>query len=253
MKFEFALILPCYNEAKSLVKLSQRAIAAAQENGFTNKSFQLILVENGSRDNSKEVMADIKSGPLGPWIQCVPVSPNLGYGNGIYQGLKAADALFLGWSHADEQCDPGDAFKALGILRQSDQPESTLVKGHRHGRDIKDRIVSAVFKFLARCILWESLDEINAQPKVFHHNLLSRITKPPPNFAFDLYVLYQAVQTGYRIRTLPVLFPPRIHGVSNWASSFAGRYKTILGMIAYMFKLKFGQREKINSTEGKFV
>ena len=72
---------------------------------------------------------------------------------------------------------------------------------------------------------------------MFARGLLAKISNPPKTFAFDLYVLYQAEKAGFVTKTIPVEFPPRIHGTSKWAFSFMSRYKTILGMIRYMWQL----------------
>jgi glycosyltransferase involved in cell wall biosynthesis len=234
---EFELVLPCYNESKSLEALVRRGAAAAQNAGFTSDRFQLVLVENGSKDASSEVMDQLKTTELGAWFRKVPVQVNRGYGFGLWTGLQSTTAPIVSWSHADQQCDPADAFRGLAILRETGNVEGTLVKGTRSGRDWKDVFVSKVFAAFARVILGASFHEINAQPKVFHRSLLSKLGNPPNTFAFDLYVLYHAFKQGMKIVTIPVVFPPRVHGLSNWASTFTGRYRTILGMIRYMWDL----------------
>ncbi len=233
---EFELVLPCYNEEKSLETILKRAVEAAKESGYTPETFQLALVENGSKDNSSAVMDQLKASPLGVWFRKVPVNPNLGYGWGVWTGLQSTTAKYVSWSHADQQCDPKDAFRALDIIKKSGN-DKLLVKGRRTGRDWKDKFVSRTFETLAWFILGIYVYDTNAQPKVFSRNLLSHLKNPPLNFAFDLYVLFNAKKAGYQFETISVLFPPRIHGMSNWASNFAGRYKTFLNMIAYMFRL----------------
>ena len=233
---EFQLVLPCYNESKSLEFLLRRAVTAAKEAGFDSNRFQLVLVENGSRDNSQEILAQLEKSELGSWMSKVIVTKNLGYGYGVLQGLKSTTAPVVGWSHADQQCDPKDAFSALSVLREI-QSNKVLVKGVRSGRNWKDKWVTHIFETLAFFILGLKTKELNAQPKVFHRQLLECLVDPPNNFAFDLYVLYCALKENYQIKTIPVLFPPRVHGVSNWASNFFSRYKTILGMVKYMFQL----------------
>ena len=237
---EFELVLPCYNEAKSLQNLVERAAAAAQEAGYDSSRFQLVLVENGSRDNSTEVLAELEKTDLSKWFRKVLVTQNLGYGYGVHQGLKNTTAPVIGWSHADQQCDPKDAFTALKTLKSANN-EKVLVKGGRSGRNWKDKWVTHTFESLAFLILGVKTKELNAQPKVFSRDLLESLKQAPNNFAFDLYVLYSALKAGYRVLTIPVLFPPRVHGVSNWASNFFSRYKTILGMVKYMFQLSRSQ------------
>jgi glycosyltransferase involved in cell wall biosynthesis len=233
---EFELVLPCYNESLSLKTLIDRAIDAAEQAGFTSDRFQLVLVENGSKDESSQVMEELKTGERGKWFRKVQVEQNQGYGHGVWAGLTSTTAPYVAWSHADQQCDPKDAFVGLARLKSSSHPR-TLVKGTRRGRNWKDKLVSRVFELFARVLLGIKINELNAQPKVFPSDLFKEIQNPPKTFAFDLYVLYRAARAGYRVETIPVLFPPRIHGVSNWAANFAGRRRTIMGMIQYMWQL----------------
>lgn len=234
---EFELVLPCYNESKSIESIVRRAADAAAAARIGPDRFQLVLVENGSRDDSDRVMDELKNTSLGKWFRKVSVTHNQGYGYGIWSGLQTTTAPYVGWSHADQQCDPNDAFHALKMLRAAAEPNHTLVKGVRSGRDPKDQFVTWVFERIAKTLLGLRINEFNAQPKVFPRKLLETIEHPPFTFAFDLYVLYRAVKAGYRILVIPVLFPPRVHGVSNWAASFASRRRTIQGMVRYMWHL----------------
>lgn len=235
MSLQFELVLPCYNEAQSLEKIVDRAVGAAQDFGFNANSFNLVLIENGSKDNSLEIMNQLKQGPKGPWIRVVPVAVNRGYGFGLWSGLQVTRAPFVAWSHADQQCDPKDAFLGLQLIKHKNQ--RALVKGVRRGRDWKDQFVSRFFELLATLLLKRRFYEINAQPKVFTRDLLSTIDNPPTDFAFDLYFLYRALNHGAEIQTIPVDFPPRVHGFSNWSSNFLSRWKHIRNMIKYIWDL----------------
>lgn len=236
---KFELVLPCYNESKSIKTIIERAIAAAKEYGYNERDFSLVLVENGSKDDSLRIMNDLKTDKsLSAWFRVVEVKINQGYGFGLWSGLKTTGAEFVGWSHADQQCDPKDAFRALKLIGKKNSEEKVLVKGRRFGRSLKDIFVSRVLDLIATFILWKPFFEINAQPKVFDRGLLASIQSPPNDFAFDLYVLFQARKAGYKIQTIDVLFPPRIHGLSNWAFSLKSRSKTILNMIKYVWYLR---------------
>lgn len=238
LTFQFELVLPCYNESKSLINIVSRVVRSAEQFGLNPQNFRLTLVQNGSTDDSLEIMERLKCSDYGPWFQVVDVPTNQGYGHGIWSGLICTTAPIIGWSHADQQCDPLDAFKAFSmILGANKQSALVLVKGTRSGRNLRDVFVSRVFESIAQWILGFKVHEMNAQPKVFSRALLAHMTNPPKNFAFDLYALYTATKVGFEIRTIPVVFPPRIHGASKWAYNFLSRYRTIFGMIKYMFEL----------------
>lgn len=230
----FELVLPCYNESKSLERLMRRAAEAARERGLTPEEFKLVLVENGSKDNSRQVLSELAQGELAPWFRTVLVDQNRGYGFGLATGLRSTSAAIVGYSHADQQCDPRDAITAF-LMQDHHQPSKPiLIKGRRSGRNWKDYAVSRVFETLAGLILGLWVFDVNAQPKVFSRALVDELEHAPNDFAFDLYLLYRAHKLGWGIKTIPVLFPPRVHGLSNWAYSFRSRFRNISKMIGYM-------------------
>lgn len=233
---DFELVVPAYNEAPSLPELLARTAAAAAEAGWSPERFRLLIVENGSSDDSRQVLEALKQGPDGAWLRVIPLEENRGYGAGLAAGLRATSAPLIGWSHADLQCHPADALRAATLLQQGDGLKR-LVKGVRHGRDPKDVFVSRSFETLAKVILGLDTYEMNAQPKVFSRALLEEIQDPPEGFAFDLYVLFRAKKAGYRFETIDVRFPPRLHGDSNWAASFVSRRRTMGAMLRYMIAL----------------
>ncbi len=233
---DFQLIIPCYNEALSLEVMLARTVQAATLAGYNSQSFNLVIVNNGSTDDSGAVLSRLQQGPHAAWFSVVTITQNKGYGDGIFQGLRSSTAPHLGWTHADEQCDPKDAFTALKALLQS--PPDTLVKGRRHSRKCLDYLWSRGFELMVLLILRTPLWEINAQPKVFARTLLTELASPPTDFAFDLYVLWRARKAGWQMRTIPVFFAPRAHGVSRWAFSLKSRLKTGLKMFRYVWSLR---------------
>ncbi|MEN9836304.1 MAG: hypothetical protein RL011_2497 [Pseudomonadota bacterium] len=236
----FELVVPAYNEEMNLPLVIKRCAESAVANGYNASNFQLIVVNNGSTDGSASVLREIKEGPLGQWFRVVNVHPNQGYGYGLNEGLKTTTAEFIGWSHADMQTDPTDAFRALKVLQNATKDGGTsgvLVKGERHGRNWKDAMVSRVFARFAALILGLRVSEINAQPKVFERQLIRNLTNPPFTFGFDLYALYRAAKAGYRFVGIPVQFPDRQYGLSKWSASLSSRRRTILGLIRYMWQL----------------
>lgn len=234
---KFELVIPAYNEGKNISVLIDRVIDGARAFGMDERSFTLILVENGSSDNSFEIASEhIKRKNLSDWVSLLKIEKNRGYGNGIMHGLRGSNADIIGWTHADLQADPFNAFLGYKIL-ESQLGRQCVVKGVRLGRGFLERLVSRVFEILAWLILGLRYYEINAQPKVFSRYLLEKMKNPPDTFALDLYLLYTAQKHDHEVLFFSVFFPPRIHGVSKWAHSLWSRYKTILGMIGYMFRL----------------
>jgi glycosyltransferase involved in cell wall biosynthesis len=201
----------------------------------TRAPYELILVDNGSTDDTPGVLASLL--PSYPFARSVRVDVNQGYGHGLATGLRAARGQVLAWSHADLQTDPGDVFRALRVYRAAACPERTLVKGHRHGRRASERFISWSMQTISTVLFCTRMREINAQPKLFHRGLLVHLADPPLDFNFDVYVLYQALRHGWRVQSLPVQFPPRPYGQSNWAATWRSKVRTITRSVRYMCRL----------------
>ena len=228
-----SVILPCYNESKGLENILNRFQEAGKD-----ISFELILVDNGSTDNSAEVLASLV--PKFSFARSIRVEKNVGYGHGIFTGLQNARGELLAWSHADLQTDPGDVFRALELYQKAPRSVPHLVKGRRNGRSLAERVVSRGMEVAAFMLLRGFLTEINAQPKLFHRSLLEHLTSPPTDFNFDVYVLNQARRHGWQIEAFDVSFPPRKYGQSNWAATWRSKIRTIARSTWFMFKLGHG-------------
>ena len=106
---KFSLIIPCYNEAANLSLLLDRC------GKITDRSdIEVILVDNGSTDNSSEVLLNLL--PRYAGCRTVRVEKNQGYGFGIFTGLRAATGDILGWTHADIHQHCAIATTSVSIL-----------------------------------------------------------------------------------------------------------------------------------------
>jgi glycosyltransferase involved in cell wall biosynthesis len=238
----FELVIPCFNEAPSLSALFNRVVDCARRRNLSGSDFQVVLVNNGSTDDTSAVLASLAAGPARDFLKIVAVAINRGYGHGIWQGLLATESAVVGWTHADGQCDPEDAFRAWEQITRD--PNPCLVKGRRMQREPGPWLFSRCFEGIAIGILRRWFHEINAQPKVFPRNLLGSFQNPPADFAFDLYVLLKAREAGMRITEIPVRFDRRQHGESRWSATFRSRARTSGRLIRFMLDYRFGGPRK---------
>ncbi len=226
---KLSIIIPCYNEAKNIPLILEKFNSV-----ISRDDIEVILVDNGSTDNSSEVLRELL--PKFSFARTVKVEINQGYGFGILSGLKDANGEYIGWTHADMQTDPSDVIKALSIIEQSNESK-IFVKGTRKGRPIFDVFftfgMGCFETLLLRTFLWD----INAQPNIFSRELFDNWQNAPYDFALDLFALYEAKKKGYKIIRFPVVFPPRIYGKSHWNTGIVAKWKFIKRTIDFSFKL----------------
>ena len=229
---DLSIVIPCYNEEKNLPLIVKRFNKIKPK----DINFELILVDNGSTDNSNKIIKSF--GKKISFITLVQVKKNVGYGNGIWAGITMAKGDYICWTHADMQTDLYDTIKAYDLIKKQNLPNKCFIKGKRKGRPLFDQVFTLGMSFFETVFLGTTLYEINAQPNLFHKSFLDKIGDPPKDFSFDLYFYYMAKKLKYKIIRFPVLFPERVYGTSHWNMSLKGKYKFIKRTVKFSLELK---------------
>lgn len=225
---KLSLIIPCYNEEKNIPLLLEKCTE------FSQFDAEVILVDNGSEDNTQQVLKDWISNY--PACRSIKLDKNDGYGGGILAGLRVAKGEIIGWTHADLQTNPTDALKALEFFENS--TESIFVKGRRHGRPFLDIFFTICMSFFESLLLRKRMWDINAQPTIFPKNFFNEWSNPPKDFSLDLYAYYLAKKKKFIIYRFPVFFGSRAFGTSSWNVGLKSKITFIKRTIQYSFKLK---------------
>ncbi len=229
----FSIIVPCYNEEKNLNKLVEEF-----KNNLIDKNYdiELVLVNNGSKDNSSEVMNKLKDKYNFITIETVEI--NQGYGYGILQGLKAAKGEYLGWLHADLQFNPSEIAKGIDYLKENNFPKNIFIKGKRTNRPLVDKLFTMGMSIYETLILGTKLWDINAQPTLMSREFYEKWEAPPYDFSLDLYAYYMAKKMKLDIYRYKVIQHKREEGESSWNTGMKARIKLIKRVIEYSKNLK---------------
>ncbi|MBM3282686.1 glycosyltransferase [Candidatus Gottesmanbacteria bacterium] len=247
-KVRFSIVLPCYNEAKNIPLVIERFSKFA-----FRRDFELILVNNGSTDNSAQVLDVALEDSANGFLRVVSIEKNIGYGHGIYYGLSNARGNTLAYSHADIQTPPEDVFKALDLITSGEVDISrAVIKGYRVNRD-KENFLTIWLTKAVKMIIGVHLIDINGQPKVFSRDFFETFHNPPKDFSFDVYVLYMAHLNGFNLYTFNVDFGRRLHGESKWAGTILIRYKTILEYLKSIFFMSWRNRNRKDNPIGQLL
>ena len=224
-----SLIIPCYNEAENLPLLLERCIKIVRK-----ADAEVILVDNGSTDNTSEILSKLL--PQYPGCRTIRVGKNKGYGYGIVSGLRAAEGKILAWTHADMQTEPLDVLSGLELFNK--YGNDIFVKGRRCGRPFMDVIFTVGMSIFETVLLAKPMWDINAQPTMFSREFFNEWTLPPDDFSLDLYAYYQAKVQSIRVYRFIVRFGERAHGVSHWNVNWSAKLKFIRRTIEFSIQLK---------------
>ena len=224
-----SLIIPCYNEEKNIPLLSKKLNKL-----ILNKSYEIIMVDNGSNDNTyNQLNKFLKKFDN---VIIMKLEENKGYGDGILRGLKIANGDILAWTHADIQTDPQDILEGINFFNKS--KKNIFVKGLRYGRPISDRLFTVGMSIFVSLILGKFLWDVNAQPTIMTSSFFKTWKNPPRDFSLDLFSYYKALEKGCKIYRFPVYFSKRLFGSSKWNYGLKSKMKFINRTIKYTFSLK---------------
>ena len=229
MTLRCSLVIPCYNEAAGLSEL-----VSAIRNASFNTDNEIILVNNGSTDDTSSVMSDLLIND--EQIRFITVADNLGYGYGVLAGLKSSKGGILGWMHADLQTSPADV--KLAFDKFKNDPTVEFIKGRRYGRPLADVFFTVGMNVFVSTILGVGLRDVNAQPTIFYRSFFESWRRPPHDFSLDLYAYYLAKSQRLSISRFAVYFGLRKFGHSNWNFGMASRLRFIQRTVSYTFKLR---------------
>ena len=170
-----------------------------------------------------------------------------GYGNDILEGLKKARYEYLCWTHADLQTDPNDVIRGLEIII-SNIGDEQFIKGKRKSRPFFDLLLTYGMQLIVFFLLKVRLNDINAQPKVFHRSFYDKFLKDrsPKDFSLDLFALYEAKTNNYEIISFPVHFKKREFGVAKGGGgSLINRWNLVKRTFRYIYRLKKGRLDSL--------
>ncbi len=229
-----SVIIPFYNEESSVNDLLKECFKIS----ISKRNIEFVLVDNGSTDNTNINLLRFLKSNQNFNAKIIEVKKNIGYGNGIIQGLNNAHGEILSWTHADLQTDINDVIGAYETFKEGLINNKCIVKGRRVNRNFFDNFFTKSMSLISTIILKKKLDDVNAQPKVFNKSFFRSLKNPPLDFSLDLFLLYFALEKKIIINNYPVLFKDRHSGKAKGGGTLIGKFKLIKRTLKYILELK---------------
>ena len=203
---KFSIIIPVYNESENIENLVLEIFNSLS----LYENFELIIVDDGSRDNSLNVIKNIqKKYP----IKLIRHNKNLGQSRSIYTGIQNSSSTTIVTLDGDGQNNPKDIPKLLEIYFSSN--DFTLVSGIRIKR--KDSLIkiisSRVANLIRSYILEDKCPDTGCSLKIFQKNIFLNFTYFDGIHRF-LPALFNGC--GQKIRFIPVDHRSRVKGISKY-------------------------------------
>ncbi len=214
------LILPTYNEAENVEAIVAAAGGVLGE--ASPSGFQVLVVDDRSPDGTGRI-ADRLAAEHG-WVEVLHRTEKNGIGPAYLAGFRHAldrGAGYVMEMDSDFSHDPADLARLLAAVNEG----ADLALGSRYvpGGGVRDwgllrRLISEGGSTYARLVLGLKVRDLTGGFKCFRREVLESIhfdSVRSQGYAFQVELTYRAVQAGFRVVEVPIVFRERELGSSK--------------------------------------
>jgi dolichol-phosphate mannosyltransferase len=232
------LILPTYNEAENvdaIVAASGEVLAGAAHDGF-----RVLVVDDGSPDGTGELADQLAAEHA--WVEVLHRTEKNGIGPAYLAGFRYAldrGAGYVMEMDSDFSHDPADLARLLDAVYGG----ADLALGSRYvpGGGVSDwgllrRFISEGGSTYARLVLSLSVRDLTGGFKCFRREVLEAIhfdSVRSRGYAFQVELTYRAVQAGFRVVEVPIVFRDRQQGTSKMSWRIAAEAMWLVPLLRF--------------------
>jgi glycosyltransferase involved in cell wall biosynthesis len=193
---DVSLVIPCYNEEKALPLSIPPLIDVFHKERIR---LELVLVDNGSQDQTSQVIEKFVEQGLPVIKSIVPV--NLGFGHGILTGFTKCTGRYVGYLCADGQVKPEDVVRIYRAAATFNAPGIAKVR-RRFRQDSWIRKINSVIYNALMLILFPGIStlDVNGNPRIMTAETLKLIDPSSQDWFIDAEIMLKA-----RYLKLPII------------------------------------------------
>lgn len=228
---DISVVIPLYNEAESLPELTRWIEQVMRDNNF---DYEVIFVNDGSTDNSLEVIHNLAA--ANPHLHAISFSRNYGKSPALNEGFRKAKGDVVITMDADLQDSPDEIPE---LYRMITAEGFDLVSGWKKKRydPLSKTIPTKLFNATARKVSGiKNLHDFNCGLKAYRRDVVKHIEVYGD---MHRYIPYLAKNAGYsRIGEKVVQHQARKYGVTKFGlDRFVNGY---LDLATLWFQSRFG-------------
>jgi len=225
-----SIVIPVYNEEANLADLVDKVAAAMAPSGA---AFELILVDDGSRDHSPALLQELAASR--PWLKPLQLIRNYGQSTALQAGFDHAKGDFVVTLDGELQNDPGDIPGLLALMHE--RPHIDLISGWRKERQdaaVSRKLPSRIANSVISSVTGVHLHDYGCALKVYRAKVIRGIRLYGEMHRF---IPALAAEVGANIMEVPVQQHARTRCVSKYG---IGRtLRVVLDLLWVKFLMRF--------------
>jgi glycosyltransferase involved in cell wall biosynthesis len=205
--FGISAVLPAYNEA-AIIERTVRHVASVLDDLVSD--FEVIVTNDGSRDATGDILADLQAREPQLNLRVVAHERNRGYGAALASGFDAARKDLIFMTDGDKQFDVAEL---SGFLPAMDAQTDLVIGWRRKRADPLMRKLNALgWKTLVNSLFGYTARDVDCAFKLFRRRVWESLTVHARGATFSAEFLIKARRLGFRVKEQPVGHFPRTAG-----------------------------------------
>jgi glycosyltransferase involved in cell wall biosynthesis len=208
-KPSISAFFPCYNDAKTIGDL---VVQADRVLGELTEDYEIIVVNDGSRDESASVLAALANQV--PRLRVVHHLINRGYGAALRSGFEHATKDLVFYTDGDGQYDVNEISILLMLLTD----DTHFVNGMKMTRqDPPHRVfIGNLHRFITRWSFWLPINDVDCDFRLIRRSILDKIRLSSSSGSICVELVKQAQRNGAQFREVSIHHYARRSGVSEF-------------------------------------
>lgn len=208
MQQRLTIIIPCYNEEKNIPSVMPAILAFCEA-----EDYKLIVVNDGSRDNSLTLLKQYENHPA---FTLIHHKINRGYGGAIKSGIEACNTEFLITMDADGQHRTEDVKNLFNAITTGD---ADMIIGSRKGTrsaNILRGLGKRLIRFTVKRLMPLPVYDLNSGMKIYRSDLGKRYAKIcPDSMAYSDVICLTFINKYHKVTEQPIEIREREAGKST--------------------------------------
>ncbi len=199
--FKVSVIIPCYNEVKTIQDVLQRVMAVEEAD-------EIIIVDDGSTDGTRDLLPSLEN----ELVRVVLHPHNMGKGAAVRTGFKAATGDIILIQDADQEYDPREYPSLLKPIREGIATVvygSRFLGGPRKAMFFWNMIANRTLTLVTNVLYNSIISDMETCYKVFRADVIKNIELRSNRFEIEPEVTAKVLKRKIRIYEVPISYNGR--------------------------------------------
>ena len=202
-----SIIIPCYNEEKTILKVIENILALK----LTNISKEIIIVDDGSTDSTTHILDNFINSEN---IKILKHQKNFGKGKALQTGISEASNEIIIIQDADLEYDPSEYPKLIKPFNEAGADVvygSRFLGGSEYNRllffwhSVANKILTLICNFFTNL----NMTDMETGFKVFRKDIIKNIKLEEKSFGIEPEITIKLAKKKYVFYEVPIKYKGR--------------------------------------------